>query len=98
MAWVSWHQVFSSTNYGGLGIGSLHAANLAMLVKWVWRFHSEPNSLWKSVITFIHGSNGGGLVNATVIFRCNFATVFQRVTNRIATTSKTVANPLQKTN
>ncbi|GJW11071.1 hypothetical protein Tco_1576898 [Tanacetum coccineum] len=31
-----------------LGIGSLHAANLAMLVKWWWRFHSEPNSLWKS--------------------------------------------------
>ncbi|PWA95618.1 RNA-directed DNA polymerase, eukaryota, Reverse transcriptase zinc-binding domain protein [Artemisia annua] len=60
MAWVSWHKVCSSTSCGGLGIGSLHAANLAMLVKWVWRFHSEPNSLWKSVITSIHGSNGGG--------------------------------------
>ncbi|GJU58060.1 putative RNA-directed DNA polymerase, eukaryota, reverse transcriptase zinc-binding domain protein [Tanacetum coccineum] len=41
LAWIAWKKVCSSTNRGGLGIGSLYASNLAMLAKWWWRFHSE---------------------------------------------------------
>ncbi|GJX32886.1 putative RNA-directed DNA polymerase [Tanacetum coccineum] len=59
MAWVSWKKVCSSSNCGGLGIGSLQAANLAMLSKWWWRFHNENNALWKQIITSVHGTNGG---------------------------------------
>ena len=59
MAWIAWDKTCSSPSCGGLGIGSLHASNLAMLVKWWWRFHTENNSLWKLIITSIHGLNGG---------------------------------------
>ncbi|GJZ65083.1 cysteine-rich receptor-like protein kinase 8, partial [Tanacetum coccineum] len=58
MSWVSWKKVCSSTTCRGLGIGSLEASNLAMLTRW-WRFHTHINSLWKLVITFIHGDHGG---------------------------------------
>ncbi|GJS28729.1 putative RNA-directed DNA polymerase [Tanacetum coccineum] len=59
MSWVSWKKVCSSTTCGGLGIGSLEASNLAMLTKWWWRFHTNFNSLWKLVVTSIHGDHGG---------------------------------------
>nr|GEV96995.1 putative RNA-directed DNA polymerase, eukaryota, reverse transcriptase zinc-binding domain protein [Tanacetum cinerariifolium] len=39
---------------------SLHASNLAMLVKWHWRFYNEKNALWRRLITSIHGTHGGG--------------------------------------
>ncbi|PWA50139.1 RNA-directed DNA polymerase, eukaryota, Reverse transcriptase zinc-binding domain protein [Artemisia annua] len=44
---------------GGLGIGSLSASNLGLLGKWWWRFHTEPDALWRQVISSIHGSFGG---------------------------------------
>ncbi|GKD74840.1 hypothetical protein Tco_1333122 [Tanacetum coccineum] len=59
MAWVSWKKLCSSSNCGGLGIGSLQAANLVMLSKWWWRFHNENNALWKQIITSVQGINGG---------------------------------------
>ncbi|GJW61371.1 RNA-directed DNA polymerase, eukaryota, reverse transcriptase zinc-binding domain protein [Tanacetum coccineum] len=59
MAWIAWDKTCSSPSCGGLGIGSLHASNLAMLVKWWWRFLTENNSFWKLIITSIHGPDGG---------------------------------------
>ncbi|GJX59890.1 RNA-directed DNA polymerase, eukaryota [Tanacetum coccineum] len=50
--------VCSPKSCGGLGIGSIHALNLATLSKWWWRFHLEKNSLWSLIITSIHGSHG----------------------------------------
>ncbi|GJW09744.1 hypothetical protein Tco_1575571, partial [Tanacetum coccineum] len=44
---------------GGLGISSLSASNLGLLEKWWWRFHTEPDALWRQVISSIHGSCGG---------------------------------------
>lgn len=35
---------------GGLAVGNLYHRNLALLFKWLWRFFSEKESLWKSVI------------------------------------------------
>ncbi|GJT29449.1 putative RNA-directed DNA polymerase, eukaryota, reverse transcriptase zinc-binding domain protein [Tanacetum coccineum] len=59
MAWIAWDKTCSSPSCGGLGIGSLDASNLAMLVKWWWPFLTEDNSLWKLIITSIHGPDGG---------------------------------------
>lgn len=59
MAWIAWDKVLSKSEFGGLNIGSLKAQNLALLVKWWWRFKSDKKELWKDVVISIHGSNGG---------------------------------------
>ncbi|PWA78515.1 RNA-directed DNA polymerase, eukaryota, Reverse transcriptase zinc-binding domain protein [Artemisia annua] len=59
MSWIAWKKVCSSKSCCGLGIGNLYASNLAMLTKWWWIFHSENNSLWKNIVTSIHGTTGG---------------------------------------
>ncbi|XP_022003431.1 uncharacterized protein LOC110900881 [Helianthus annuus] len=41
---------------GGVGVGSLKDANLAMLAKWWWRFKTNPESSWRKVIWSIHHS------------------------------------------
>ncbi|GJU37056.1 hypothetical protein Tco_1185410 [Tanacetum coccineum] len=55
LSWIVWNKVCSSSSVGGLGIGSLQAFNLALLLKWFWRFHIENDSLWKNIIISIHG-------------------------------------------
>ncbi|GJS80587.1 RNA-directed DNA polymerase, eukaryota, reverse transcriptase zinc-binding domain protein [Tanacetum coccineum] len=42
-----------------LGINSLKSFNLALLQKWHWRMHYNPNVLWVKVIKAIHGQEGG---------------------------------------
>nr|GFC78980.1 RNA-directed DNA polymerase, eukaryota, reverse transcriptase zinc-binding domain protein [Tanacetum cinerariifolium] len=44
-----------SKDRGGLG-SSLYAINRGLLVKWVWRFVSQRDSLWARSIKAIHGS------------------------------------------
>ncbi|KAL7587442.1 hypothetical protein Lser_V15G40495 [Lactuca serriola] len=39
---------------GGLGVGSLLAQNIALLIKWWWRFMNDKGSFWKEVIMSIH--------------------------------------------
>ncbi|GJW29049.1 reverse transcriptase domain, reverse transcriptase zinc-binding domain protein [Tanacetum coccineum] len=36
VAWISWKKICPPSTYGGLGVGSLQAMNLAMLTKRVW--------------------------------------------------------------
>ncbi|GKB64193.1 RNA-directed DNA polymerase, eukaryota [Tanacetum coccineum] len=48
--WVKWDLVLASKDRGGLGFGSLHSLNLALLYKWRWRFHNHHNALWAKII------------------------------------------------
>ncbi|XP_071728427.1 uncharacterized protein [Rutidosis leptorrhynchoides] len=59
MYWVSWNQVLASHDKGGLDVGSLHAFNHGLLFKWIWRFVSQPNAIWVSVIQVLHGARAG---------------------------------------
>ncbi|GJZ87560.1 RNA-directed DNA polymerase, eukaryota [Tanacetum coccineum] len=45
-------------NRGGLGISSLYAMNRGLLLKWVWRFVTQKNTLWARVIQALHGVDG----------------------------------------
>ncbi|XP_022041199.1 uncharacterized protein LOC110943773 [Helianthus annuus] len=54
MSLVAWENVMTPKDLGGVGVGSLKDANLAMLAKWWWRFKTDPNSLWRKVIWSIH--------------------------------------------
>ncbi|KAJ0845371.1 hypothetical protein HanRHA438_Chr15g0712871 [Helianthus annuus] len=55
--WVAWLNAMTPKDRGGLGIGSLREANLAMLAKWWWRFKGEGDRLWRKVIYSIHHSS-----------------------------------------
>ncbi|GJZ74266.1 RNA-directed DNA polymerase, eukaryota, reverse transcriptase zinc-binding domain protein [Tanacetum coccineum] len=56
--WVKWNSVLASKEKGGLGVSSLYALNRALMMKWVWRFYSQKESLWVRVIKAIHGDDG----------------------------------------
>nr|GEX79930.1 RNA-directed DNA polymerase, eukaryota [Tanacetum cinerariifolium] len=43
---------------GGLGISSLYVMNRGLLLKWVWCFVSQKNTLWAGVIQALHGVDG----------------------------------------
>ena len=57
---VNWKTVSRPMNEGGLGIGNLDRKNMALLVKWLWRFPNEPNSLWHKVIRSKYGIHSNG--------------------------------------
>ncbi|KAJ9537333.1 LOW QUALITY PROTEIN: hypothetical protein OSB04_030066 [Centaurea solstitialis] len=50
ICWMAWDKVIRDKKCGGLGIGSLRALNLALLMKWRWREKNEPNAIWTKVI------------------------------------------------
>ncbi|XP_071740386.1 uncharacterized protein [Rutidosis leptorrhynchoides] len=59
MSWVKWDTILLPHEEGGLNIMSLKSKKLALLCKWWWRFKTETNTLWITVIRSIYGSNGG---------------------------------------
>ncbi|GJZ53263.1 RNA-directed DNA polymerase, eukaryota [Tanacetum coccineum] len=52
--WVKWNYVLTDKKHGGL-VSSLYALNRGLMIKWVWRFFTQKESLWAKVITAIHG-------------------------------------------
>ncbi|GJW39889.1 RNA-directed DNA polymerase, eukaryota, partial [Tanacetum coccineum] len=56
ISWVAWEKILASKKKGGLGVSSFHALNRALLLKWVWRFVSQDDSLWFRVIQAVYGS------------------------------------------
>ena len=58
-AWVKWSNILASLNKGGLGVGSLKAFNMSLLLKWRWRLFQNPNALWVQVVKAIHGNEAG---------------------------------------
>nr|GEU59129.1 ribonuclease H-like domain-containing protein [Tanacetum cinerariifolium] len=67
MALIKWSNVIAPKLHGGLGIGSLKAANLALLSCWWWRILSDKSALWNSVIVSIHGYLAGANNDLTVL-------------------------------
>ncbi|KAL4591888.1 hypothetical protein LXL04_004862 [Taraxacum kok-saghyz] len=44
---------------GGLGIGSLVSFNMALILKWQWRFFNTPDASWVRLLKIFYGRNGG---------------------------------------
>ncbi|XP_038704727.1 uncharacterized protein LOC120000673 [Tripterygium wilfordii] len=59
---VSWQQVIKAKKLGGLGIGDILIKNQALLCKWLWRFLTEENALWKKVIQEKYHHRDHGLI------------------------------------
>ncbi|GJT56613.1 hypothetical protein Tco_0991667 [Tanacetum coccineum] len=58
MSWVKWGRVLASKEKGGLGILSFFALNRALLLKWVWRFRNNKDTLWSRFISAMYGNIG----------------------------------------
>ncbi|KAL4556488.1 hypothetical protein LXL04_039143 [Taraxacum kok-saghyz] len=52
--WVAWEKVVTPKKKGGLGVGSIKAINIGLLVKWWWRLKTQPHSLWRKFIFGVH--------------------------------------------
>ena len=52
---VNWQQVCTPLHSGGLGIRNMAIFNKALLGKWLWRYSTEPASLWRQVIDSKYG-------------------------------------------
>nr|GEW31449.1 RNA-directed DNA polymerase, eukaryota [Tanacetum cinerariifolium] len=49
ITWAAWDKILASKKNGGLGVSSFHALNRVLLLKWVWRFISQDDSLWSAL-------------------------------------------------
>ena len=63
---VNCHQVCTPIYDGGLGIRDVAIFNKALLGKWLWRYSTEPNSLWRQVIDSKYGGQGNFWVSNRV--------------------------------
>jgi hypothetical protein len=63
---VNWHQVCTPLSGGGLGIRDVAIFNKALLGKWLRRYSTEPNSLWRQVIDSKYGGQGNFWVSNRV--------------------------------
>uniref|UniRef100_A0A2N9GTW6 Reverse transcriptase domain-containing protein n=1 Tax=Fagus sylvatica TaxID=28930 RepID=A0A2N9GTW6_FAGSY len=52
---VNWKQTCTPLPSGGLGIRNMVVFNKALLGKWLWRYSTEPTSLWRQVIDSKYG-------------------------------------------
>nr|GEY28122.1 RNA-directed DNA polymerase, eukaryota [Tanacetum cinerariifolium] len=57
-SWVKWSTVTYAKDQWGLDVASLYALNRALMLKWMWRFFANQDSLWTRVVKAIHGEDG----------------------------------------
>ncbi|GKA22814.1 RNA-directed DNA polymerase, eukaryota, reverse transcriptase zinc-binding domain protein [Tanacetum coccineum] len=55
LASVKWSNILASLDKEGIGVGSLKAFNMSLLLKWRWRLFHNSNALWVHVGKAIHG-------------------------------------------
>nr|GEZ26276.1 RNA-directed DNA polymerase, eukaryota, reverse transcriptase zinc-binding domain protein [Tanacetum cinerariifolium] len=57
-SWVKWNNILTDKKRGGLGVSSLFGLNRGLMIKWVWKFLTQKDSLWTKFIAAIHGVDG----------------------------------------
>ncbi|KAL4318837.1 hypothetical protein GQ457_18G015900 [Hibiscus cannabinus] len=60
--WVKWEVLCLPKEAGGLGLFDFKSKNIALRCKWLWRYGTEPNSLWRKTIAAIYESNQNALL------------------------------------
>ncbi|GAU31515.1 hypothetical protein TSUD_332900 [Trifolium subterraneum] len=59
ISWISWKDICSSKEHGGLGVRHLREFNLALLGKWCWRMLVDRGGLWFRVLAARYGVERG---------------------------------------
>ncbi|KAJ0837673.1 hypothetical protein HanRHA438_Chr16g0780741 [Helianthus annuus] len=54
ICWIAWKTMVKPRKYGGFGNGDLRSTNLALLVKWGWKYKMNQEALWAKVVKAIH--------------------------------------------
>jgi hypothetical protein len=57
---VNWSKVCTLKNTGGLGLRKMLQFNRAMLGKWLWRFATERDALWRRLVDIKYDNIRGG--------------------------------------
>lgn len=52
ICWIAWDKMMAQKTFGGLGLGSLKAYNIALITKWKWKLKVYANAMLA-----IHKSN-----------------------------------------
>ncbi|GMI83017.1 hypothetical protein like AT4G29090 [Hibiscus trionum] len=81
--WISLDNVCRPKENGGLGFVDFKTKNRAMLCKWLWRYGSEPNCLWRRVIAAIYEHDHRAIFPANLSPR-NKSLVWRNITNYLA--------------
>lgn len=55
---AKWSTLTTSKKEGGLGIKNLIIQNQSLMMKWLWRFAAEEQSLWRDAIKLKYGMDG----------------------------------------
>ena len=63
---VNWDRVCTPIQCGGLGIRNLVTFNQALLGKWLWRYATEREALWRKIVELKYGSMRGGWCSTIV--------------------------------
>lgn len=58
MSLVKWDTVEMPKEWGGLGVGNLLTKNIALLLKWWWRYTKEDETLWKKIVMSVEEITG----------------------------------------
>lgn len=52
---VKWEEMNISKKIGGVSVRNMKFQNQSLMMKWLWKFASAENSLWKEVIAAKYG-------------------------------------------
>uniref|UniRef100_A0A2N9IF07 Reverse transcriptase zinc-binding domain-containing protein n=1 Tax=Fagus sylvatica TaxID=28930 RepID=A0A2N9IF07_FAGSY len=63
---INWHQVCQPLKFGGLGFRNIRIFNQALLGKWLWRYGTETDAFWRSIIFSKYGDSQGGWITREV--------------------------------
>ncbi|XP_039050056.1 uncharacterized protein LOC120191133 [Hibiscus syriacus] len=73
---VNWGRLCIPKKHGGAGVINLRVKNKALLAKWGWRYATERNALWRSIICHKYGSgelpwmvNLGNIKDASITWK-----------------------------
>lgn len=57
---VKWDVANLTKDQGGLGVKQLRSLNIALIMKWLWRFGNKKIALWRTIVAEKYGEDPFG--------------------------------------